>query len=223
MHLVPDNLGRFPFRPFYPNGEIDAMMEALLDSVGRPRVQGLDAIDIEQVLLRLDREPEYGDLPENLEGVTLFAADGTSKMIISTRLADHAKNDPAALHRLRTTLGHELGHGDLHGKLFLKAAVDSGAQGIALPYTTCGGGQYAGWWEWQANAAMAALLMPQKEFSAAFRRWRRTNGEPRNFKGGAAYSACIMAMADAFQVSREAASIRVEGLKLTLPYQGMES
>ncbi|HEY2955875.1 MAG TPA: hypothetical protein VGK89_11575 [Candidatus Eisenbacteria bacterium] len=125
--------------------------------------------------------PDFVDLPEGLLGRTHFAADGQFTVEVSRVLSERAEHDHVARRRLRSTLGHECGHGAYHAHLHLadektlslfgdsttpRAArilcrhesVDAVSAGARPRYN-------GHWWEYQANRGMAALLLPRRHFA----------------------------------------------------------
>ncbi|MGH7708403.1 MAG: hypothetical protein ACREM6_10840 [Vulcanimicrobiaceae bacterium] len=117
----------------------------------------------------------YDDLPPGVLGLTEFGEKGVNAIIIAKALDDEETR--LAERRIRTTMGHECGHGLLHTHLFVlgqkahplfgestgsKPRVLCRMDGI--PYeTTSARKRYDGrWWEFQANQAMGALLLPKR-------------------------------------------------------------
>jgi hypothetical protein len=137
----------------------------------------LDLLPDQPQPIRVDRfiekrfvPPSYQDLGEGVLGITRFSGKGVSEIIISSRL--DAEGSKVSERRIRTTLGHEGGHGLLHTHLFVLASDNQPLFGDfsdpKKPKVLCRDSQYSGqWWEVQANKAMGCLLMPRRLVEAA--------------------------------------------------------
>ena len=166
--------GPFKEQPYYTPAEIDGMC---LDEL-----RAVDLLPTEPSPVRIERfierrfriHPIYDDLPAGVLGFTRFGPNGVEEMKIARALDDEGTT--TAERRIRTTFGHEGGHGLLHAHLF---AIGVSARSLFddpnapdAPLILCrdeiakdvsqGRRGYDGrWWEYQANQAMAALLLPQ--------------------------------------------------------------
>lgn len=173
MKTYRSNSGPFLEKPFYRQADFESICEEALRSVELfPTAPSPVRIDrfIEK---RFKIQPTYAPLPAGILGFTRFGAKGVEEIMISQALDEEGTT--SAERRLRTTLAHEGGHGLLHAHLFaLGARPDSlfsgelapdmpkimcrddvqtsAATGTKLPYR---------WWEYQANQAMGALLLPR--------------------------------------------------------------
>lgn len=221
MKMVRDSSGRFPERPFFPEGEIEGIMGQVLAAAGNPRLPGLPAVDMDMLMFNLHLEPQYTALPDGVLGATRFGSDGTPEITVSERLEADSRLDSTALHRLRTTQAHEIGHATLHAPLYVQI---SSSAGVTIGRLPCEASQqtrtvlYKGeWWEYQANAAMAALIMPAPDFLEQSSTWCRENRVKvtNRIRIRAKYKAFIDWMAERFCVSREAARIRAKVLGLS--------
>lgn len=166
--------GPFKEQPFFELGEIETICTEEL------RKAGLYPSD--PAPIRIDRfiekrfqiEPTYDDLPDGLLGFTRFGADGVVEIVVAKAFDE--EGTVSSERRLRTTLAHEGGHGLLHGQLFAFGIRPNSlfGDGIAsdAPKILCRDGGVAGlgghghkpqyrWWEFQANQAMGALLLPK--------------------------------------------------------------
>jgi hypothetical protein len=118
---------------------------------------------------------EYEDLPDGVLGFTKFGPRGVEAVVVSRALADDGS--VAGVRRLSATFGHEAGHGLLHGHLFVVDAQPQSLFGddcdpdirrvlcrnVTSVRTEQGQNRYDGrWWEFQANQAMGALLLPRR-------------------------------------------------------------
>ena len=174
MRTYRSKAGPFAEQPFYQPDEIEAICV--------DELQKLNLYPAEPSSIRIDRfiekrfgKPTYEDLPKGLLGFTLFGAKGVEQIVVAKQLDDEGTR--SAERRLRTTLAHEGGHGLLHAHLFaLSRRPDSlFGDGLAAdaPKILCRDGGVSGvggtlekkppyrWWEFQANQAMGALLLPK--------------------------------------------------------------
>ena len=114
--------------------------------------------------------PSYEELPDGILGLTRFGRSGVEQVIVAKALDD----DPSevAERRIRTTLAHEAGHCLMHAHLFALATPKANLFGdfsepnrpkVLCRDETVGevGKNYSGqWWEFQANRAIGAFLLP---------------------------------------------------------------
>jgi hypothetical protein len=225
-------------RIWYESDEIETIAEdelrraGLMPSPDDP-VTDLERLIEEHLKAQLD---QYAQLPEGVLGITQFGAR-RPVVSISSAVTEAAEEDPprpGQVGRWRATLAHEATHIFLHRYLF-----DPGM----TPLTTRppGGTPADGgavmrclhrdvndvstqewkhisrgrdWREVQANRGMAALLMPGRTFKdAAFEQMTKL-GLSSLPSGPASASALAAAIADIFQVSRQAALIRLGTLQV---------
>ncbi|MBI4220653.1 MAG: ImmA/IrrE family metallo-endopeptidase [Chloroflexi bacterium] len=171
MKTFRDNRGPFKERPYYELADIEAICGDELRSVG--------LLPLEPAPVRIDRflEKRFGitaafeDLPAGLLGYSRFGGKRLEAIVVSRLLAE----DPStpAERRVTTTLAHEAGHALLHGHLFAFGAPQKGlfagaATGAKLlcrnesvPGMTAKAAYDGKWWEFQANQAIGALLLPR--------------------------------------------------------------
>jgi len=219
--------GPFTEQPFYALAEIEAMCADELRKVHlyppAPTPIRIDRF-IEK---RFKIQPEYDDLPESLLGYTEFGNQGVEAIVVSKALDDEGTKP--AERRLRTTLAHEGGHGLLHAHLFVLGSrpdrlfvdgLDSEAKKILcreggvtgtvdgvkkkLPYR---------WWEFQANQAMGALLLPRQLVEDAISGIVAAGGTfgCRTLPEGRREEA-VRLLAETFDVNPIVARIRLEAL-----------
>lgn len=112
----------------------------------------------------------YDDLPKGLLGFTEFGDRGVIGVVVSKALDDGSRSSER---RIRTTLAHEAGHGLLHTHVMLlgdesrswfEGALDDRQRLLCRQdaFSHRKAGKYDGkWWEYQANLAMSALLLPR--------------------------------------------------------------
>jgi hypothetical protein len=113
--------------------------------------------------------PEYAPLPVGVLGYTVFGIWGPTRMVVDRGLAE--EDSIAAERRISTTLAHEAGHCLFHADLFTGTQPSAGLfpenrERPLAPKILCRDEpsvSYDGkWWEYQANAAIGPLLLPQE-------------------------------------------------------------
>ncbi len=214
MKEVIDRRGRMPYRLWYEEAEIEAIMESELRRAGTIRQRGRPATDIDLFVERhLGVVPQYVWLPSGVLGATEFSAEGSVQIQLSSELSLKAERDPGAEHRLRTTLAHEAAHVLLHRALFLKESKAMFG-GRRTRRELCrdvrfSARAYTGeWWEWQANRGMAALLLPRPVVQAWLDAWRADH------PGRGQVQAMREQLSLAFDVSGEAVRHRLRQLRV---------
>lgn len=175
MRTYRSKVGRTAEQPFFKPAEFDSICTAEL--------QKFNLYPSDPAPIRIDRfiekrfaiQPTYEDLPKGLLGFTRFGTKGVEAVVVAKALDDEGTRP--AERRLRTTLAHEAGHGLLHAHLFAFGSqpdlhfgdgLESGGTKILCRQGGVSGvGQAAEkrppyrWWEFQANQAMGALLLPK--------------------------------------------------------------
>ncbi len=175
MKTLRATSGPFKERPHYELREIELICRDELDTVG--------LLPGDPCPIRIDRfiekrfgvVPEYEDLSSGVLGYTRFGARGAERIVLSMALSE--EGTAASERRVRTTLAHEAGHILLHGHLFMlgespKSLFEEDADGdptrILCRNEAVTGLQAKGqrlydrrWWEYQANRAIGALLLPK--------------------------------------------------------------
>lgn len=173
MRTYRPKSGQFAEQPFYGPADFESICVEALTSVelypASPSPVRIDRF-IEK---RFMTQPTYAPLPAGVLGFTRFGANGVEEIVISETF--DKEGTTSAERRLRTTLAHEGGHGLLHAHLFaLGNRPDSLFAGELAPdapkimcrddgqtATNSGNKPPYRWWEYQANQAMGALLLPQ--------------------------------------------------------------
>jgi Zn-dependent peptidase ImmA (M78 family) len=221
VNWTRDNTGRFRQRPHYTDKELEQICEDAICGFLRERhgkatfpVSTADlTVLIEQHVDDLD---SYGDLDDNIDGLTHFFPEKRPKVKIAARL-----QQPYLENRLRTTLTHEHGHVILHGFLFgeesdLRRLFDGEPKETR---STCHRDQMHGgstdWMEWQAGFACGALLMPQSELARVVKAFRHAENMPYTEIGvtSDAGKRLIERVMEEFLVSEDAARVRLEQRK----------
>lgn len=232
VKMLSDPTGRFAERPFYKPEELDQECEALVSKFLWQR-HGTVNFPISTDDLHVLIEAEGADLDScvdlskygaDVEGITIFYPDRGPEVKISDKLA----NDPRRENRLRTTLAHEFGHVRFHrhlwadklatGNLFAKRDPDNTA---ICKRDQILNARQSDWMEWQAGYISGAILMPVSGIRALVKEYC----EPQQLFGAVdirSEHARILTQSVKleYQVSEEAARIRLQALKLLSPGGG---
>jgi hypothetical protein len=175
MRTYTSKEGPFMERPYYSADDIEKMCLDELRKVGlypsSPSPVRIDRF-IEK---RFKIDPRYEALPAGILGYTKFGSRGVEEIAVSKELEED--NTKTSARRVKTTLAHEAGHGLLHMHLFALGqqtksmfgdSLDESGSKILCRNDAIEGAQtgkrtgYDGkWWEYQANLAMGALLVPR--------------------------------------------------------------
>ena len=151
-----------------------------------------------------------------MEGVTEFIPGQKPRVRITAALATSENRE----NRYRTTLTHEYGHVRLHGYLFALTsdmkdlfAPKQESEVIACKRDTMISASQTDWLEWQAGYACGAILMPAchaRTVASVYTNRSNLYGPvpPASEHG----RALIDAIVDVFQVSRDAARVRLSVL-----------
>jgi hypothetical protein len=212
------NKGPFTERPYFSNSEIEKVCSDELRAVNLyPDIPSPVRIDrfIEKCFKVV---PSYEDLGNNILGMTVFGPTGVAQILVSKALEEDGS--VAAERRIRTTLAHEGGHGLFHTELFAMALQKKPLFGDLsdpnAPKVLCrdegeGTLSYKGqWWEYQANKAIGALLMPKSLVETSLDEFFSTKGLlglrvfDHNRSGDA-----VRSLVDTFNVNPVVARIRL--------------
>ncbi len=223
MRNYRSKTGPFRERPFYSDSDIENICTDALTSVNLYPATP-EPIRIERFIeQRFKVTPKYEPLDDGILGLTVFGRSGVKEVIVSSKI-DEDSNTVVAERRVRSTLAHEGGHGLFHTHLFALAVGSKPLFGDhsdpEKPKVLCrdegnsSNKTYKGeWWEFQANKAIGALLMPKnlvekavEEFvvatgSLGFMQFDYTNE-----------SRAIQALAEIFDVNAPVAKIRLHQL-----------
>lgn len=166
--------GPFRERPYYKIHEIEEICSQALKGVGL-YPESPSAVRIERfVEAHFHVTPTYDQLPDGIQGFTRFDANGVAEIVISRDLTEQGSK--LAERQINSTLAHEAGHGLLQAHLFVLererlaslfgSDLDSKAPKILCRDAISANGRarsgYDGrWWEFQANQAIGALLLPR--------------------------------------------------------------
>lgn len=223
MRMVPDKTGRFRERPHYDARELDGECESIITSFSTS-VLGHFVLPISTDLLTklierdaddLDAYADLSDLEGDVEGVTDFIRGRRPKVRIAARLSERTNEN-----RLRTTLTHEFGHVKFHNWLYQMEQQPPLFGQAPGPPTQCKRdnimqAREVDWMEWQAGYVCGALLMPASHFRAQLADVRRELGLAGPLiKGTAETDSVVRLLAGRFEVSVDAANIRLIKLEL---------
>lgn len=223
-------------RLWFSPDDIELMMETELHKAGLLPTLESPVVDLPRFIGRhlKVRMDEHAVLEASVLGLTEFYRDAQPKIFINKDLTDAVDDDdtPPGMHgRWRATMAHEASHVIMHRLLFDVATDQEGLFGVARDepesqrLMRCfkknvlfrGGG--SDWREVQANLGMASLLMPRRTFrqvtEAAI---ARLGMKPEELVvGSPATSRLAATVAGTCEVSKQAASIRLETLGLVSP------
>ena len=226
MKTYRSKTGPFSEQPYYELSEIEAICTDELQKLGLYPTSP-SAVRIDRFIeKRFKVEPSYEDLPDGLLGFTKFGDKGVEQIVVAKKL--DAEGTKSAERRLRTTLAHEGGHGLLHAHLFVLGARPGSLFGDGLSAdgpkilcrddgsdatdTTKRKAPYR-WWEFQANQAMGALLLPKPPVLEALTGFLLPGGAlgipslPDSRR-----SSAVQFLAETFDVNPVVARIRLEAL-----------
>jgi hypothetical protein len=214
--------------------DIELMMEDELRGANLLPAAANPAVDIEVFLERhlkvsLD---QHADLPADVLGLTEFFPGKTPRVAINKDLTGSAIDEdesPLGLRgRWRATLAHEASHVFIHRPLFelppeqgrlFGDSPEPAQEGQRLMRCQKRSVLYRGtssdWREVQANQGMAALLMPRSVFLAVATFLQGANGP--SMPGSADARRLVVDLASRFEVSRQAADIRLSTLGVLGP------
>jgi hypothetical protein len=212
--------------------DIETMMEEELHRLRAFPTEAKPAVDIERFVQGLGaRMDQHAELDDAVLGLTEFYEDGPPRILINRDLTgaiDDDETPPGIRGRWRATVAHECSHVVMHRVLF---ELNRGQAGLfrveeqAEPRRLMRcmkkdvlfrSGAARDWREVQANMGMAALLMPSSLFrkmACQLIELRRLSAE--DLRAGSAAAATLTAeMSTLFDVSKQAAGIRLDTLGL---------
>jgi len=224
MRTYRTTVGPVSERPYYTLREIEDICADELRRVELYPVKP-EPIRIERfVEKRFGVHPEYAELPDSLLGYTRFGPRGVEEIVVARALSEQGSR--VAERQVSSTLAHEAGHGLLQAHLFVLererltslfgADLDPAAPKILCrqPGQHARGSAYDGrWWEFQANQAIGALLLPRSLVSVAIAEFLSSSGTfgRSTLKGGKQEDAGRV-LSQTFDVNPAVARIRLEEL-----------
>ena len=177
MREIPAPGKPFERRLYFENGEIERICADALKSAGCLPAT-VAPVEIELFVEKaFDCRAVYDSLPTGVLGAAAFRRDGSLEEITVARSL--SVGGQVGERRARSTWAHEAGHGLLHGPLFAQGKLrhpllddcfDYKKRRILCREADIGatGTSYHGkWWEWQANQAIGALLLPRAHVETA--------------------------------------------------------
>jgi hypothetical protein len=229
LRYIADKTGRFAKRPYYENDELDFECEQIITAFMREQLGEVRfpvSTDLLTKLIERDAEDLdlYADLTlegPDVEAVTEFHSGRKPRVKVTSELSERVQHE----HRLRTTLSHEYGHVKFHAYLWeLASQAPRLFPEPALQATqkckrdTILDASQVDWMEWQAGYVCGALLMPKTEVTKIVSTYFRTRGILGTISVNSAVADDLQTLvAEAFEVSREAARVRLLKLNLLVP------
>lgn len=232
MKYIRDTVHGFQERPHYETAELDTMFERAVTGFLKKKYGTIrfpitsDDLTtlIEQDVSDLDQYADLTSYGANVEGMTEFSRSKKPTVRISESVHRHEN-------RLRTTLTHEYGHVVLHSYLFAMAdrcrltlGPNQKPNAIYCKRDSMLPFGKTDWMEWQAGYASGAALMPKSYVTKVVAGIHEQFGihgplsaESKNGK------ALISAIVDSFQVSRDAANVRLKVLHFIGPEHTIRS
>ena len=223
MRRFPTSEGPYTIGLYYEPAEIEEICSNALAETGylprQPQPIQIDRFiekkfNIEQVIV----EP----LPPGCLGYTRFGPAGVKQIYI----APYNPNSALSLQehrRVNSTLAHEAGHGLLHTQLhiggFTRKASSNEHSHVTQDGILCRTElqiqpkkQYSGeWWEFQANRAIGALLLPRELFRQFMEPYlKQTATRELDELPTEVQRAAIKKAAAIFDVNEEVVRIRIE-------------
>jgi hypothetical protein len=213
--------GPFSERPFFTENEIEIMCsDALRDAGLLP--SSPDVIRIDRFIEKRYGPPSYEELPEGVLGLTRFSRSGVQQIVVAISLDDEGGD--VAERRIRTTLAHEGGHCLMHAHLFALATPAQNLFGDFTeperPKVLCREGAvgevkpgYSGqWWEYQANRAIGAFLLPRQLACIALKPFMLTSAAGFESFDDSRRELAVRELVDIFDVNPAVARLRVDQL-----------
>lgn len=219
MIWVADKTGRFAQRPHYKPEELDFECEDLVSRFLKDRFGAVKSpISTDSLTVLIERDTSdldlYADLSEDgddIEGATDFFENKQPVVLIKKDLSMEQWRE----HRLRTTLSHEYGHVKLHSflwKVYRPRLIPSPGweRGPRCKRSTILTSTQKDWLEWQASYASGAILMPVTYLRKIAGDFLRGQGCYQSVMlGSHEADVLIQQVADCFDVSRDAAKVRL--------------
>ncbi|MCA1471159.1 ImmA/IrrE family metallo-endopeptidase [Bradyrhizobium sp. IC3195] len=232
MRNIRDTVHAFQERPHYDASELDTMFERAVTGFLKKKYGVADfpiSTDdittlIEQDVTDLDQYADLTTYGAGVEGMTEFQRGGKKPIVRISETVHRYEN------RLRTTLTHEYGHVVLHSYLFamaerqMKLGPNQKPNAIYCYRDNMLPAGKTDWMEWQAGYASGAALMPKsyvtKVVAEIHERFGIFGPVPAESDNG---KKLVAATIDAFQVSRDAALVRLKVLNFIGPEQATRS
>lgn len=170
-------------------------------------------VDIESFVERIADFSYSDNLPDDIDGVTVFAHTGRPRVIIPNRLA----MGEASIVYLRSTIAHECAHVIFHNDCFKQACNECTLGSPLAGSVACRSPQVDSgyrWYEWQANFAGASFLMPYMHVRTLFKsiidKWRIPTDPPIFCAMGYLQAMLSSQIQNVFEVGSRMAEIAAE-------------
>jgi hypothetical protein len=222
MKIFRRTAGPFGERPYYTDADMEEMCLQALRSTG--------LCPTTPSPIRIERFVEkhfhvtvgYEDLPEGVLGLTRFGKKGVQEIVIAKHL--DGEKGKVSNKRIRSTIAHEAGHGLFHSHLYAQGAMTqpefvdfSQPQRPAVLCRDVDGETnkpiYTGkWWEFQANRAIGAFLLPRHLVIATVEPMLVTSRLGNKTLNEREREKAVALLAETFDVNPAAARIRVNSM-----------
>lgn len=231
MKYVRDTVHGFGERPHYEPSELDTLFERAVTGFLNKKYGVIEfpfrtddiTTLIEQDVSDLDQYADLTSYGTGVEGMTEFLKARKPAVRISETVHKYEN-------RLRTTLTHEYGHVVLHAYLFalgerqLNLGPKQKPNAIYCYRDNMLPVGKTDWMEWQAGYASGAVLMPKSYVTKVVAALHERSGIFGAVAPGSANAtALVEAVVDSFQVSRDAAMVRLKVLRFIGPEQATRS
>lgn len=218
MNTYKAKSGIFDERVWYKHSEMEKICLNALRSVdllsSSPSPTRIDRF-IEK---RFNIVPKYEHLTDGVLGFTKFGENGVESIVIAKALDLDQKIQSSR--RINTTMAHEAGHGLFHSHLFINKGKGLFENLQEKPKVMCrdeltnaiinGRNTYDGkWWEYQANVAIGALLLPRPLAEEVIEPFTVTEGLCLKVLDKTKYSDAVMSLSETFDVNPAVAKIRL--------------
>jgi len=209
-------------RPLYFTREqLDDLCEKIIFDFCMERYgQELNPVPTEALLQLLEQHAhdvdQLAELPEGVHGVTHYYWDRKPDVQIAAELTRQHWRET----RRRSTITHECSHAIQHAPLWRELGPENPgdgpvAQSCRCQYTDDSHDQWDDWMEWQARYMSGALLMPKSRVLRLAQKLARDGGLKLPLEAGSPSSVYLVEhVVIAFQVSRDAATVRLKQLGL---------
>lgn len=190
----------------------------------------LDALSLVDLLpdspspIRIDRflkkkfgvDATYDNLPNGVLGFTEFGDNGVERIVVAESLDLDLRISSEI--RIHTTMAHEAGHGLFHAHLFIFKGKTLFEEVREKPKIMCrdelrnvfNGNNYNNeWWEYQANVAIGALLLPRPLAEEALEQFTKNSGLFLKTLDENKYDDAVNCLSETFDVNPAVAKIRV--------------
>lgn len=167
MKYISDNTGRFPYRIFFEDGELDFECDRIVTQFLQEKYGSAKfPISTDDLIFLIEKDFKldvYAELNEDVEGKTDFTKDSPHISISGALYSDEKRTN-----RLRTTLTHEYGHAKFHAGIFAMEKTqlnldifENDKMLMLISYQKDNLDiKKTDWLEWQANYISGAMLIP---------------------------------------------------------------